>query len=132
MCAPVGIEALSPVRISPLSTRSPSPAPLSARPLFHTIAVIEPDVAQVDGGALRPGTAGIRFTPGDLRHRGYAGPRHADRQLPTPLTGRVLDSTDRLRDPEIEIVGPLMPWSARWHPRTAIDFFKSLSLPSAR
>jgi len=45
------------------------------RPLFHTVAVIDPGVAQVDTGALQPGTAGIRFIPGDLRHRGYAGPR---------------------------------------------------------
>jgi hypothetical protein len=45
------------------------------RPLLHSIAVIESDVAQVDTGALQPGVAGIRFIPGDLRHRGYAGPR---------------------------------------------------------
>jgi Raf kinase inhibitor-like YbhB/YbcL family protein len=45
------------------------------RPLLHTVAVIEPDVAEVDTGALQPGAEGIRFIPGDLRHRGYAGPR---------------------------------------------------------
>ncbi|MBV8862646.1 MAG: YbhB/YbcL family Raf kinase inhibitor-like protein [Mycobacterium sp.] len=51
------------------------------RPLLHTVAVIEPDVAEVSTGALQPGTAGMRFTPGDLRNRGYAGPR------PTPGHG---------------------------------------------
>ena len=45
------------------------------RPLLHTVAVIEPDVQNVDTGALQPGTAGIRFIPGSLGHRGYAGPR---------------------------------------------------------
>lgn len=51
------------------------------RPLVHTVAVIEPSVRSVDAGALQPGTAGIRFIPGDLRNRGYAGPR------PTPGHG---------------------------------------------
>lgn len=51
------------------------------RPLVHTVAVIEPSVESIDGGALQPGTAGIRFIPGDLRNRGYAGPR------PTPGHG---------------------------------------------
>jgi phosphatidylethanolamine-binding protein (PEBP) family uncharacterized protein len=51
------------------------------RPLFHTVAVIEPGVAEVGAGALQPGAAGIRFIPGDLRNRGYAGPR------PTPGHG---------------------------------------------
>jgi phosphatidylethanolamine-binding protein (PEBP) family uncharacterized protein len=45
------------------------------RPLLHTVAVIEPGVAHVDSGALQPGTEGIRFIPGSLGHRGYAGPR---------------------------------------------------------
>ena len=45
------------------------------RPLLHTIAVIEPAVRDVDTGALQPGTAGMRFVPGGLGHRGYAGPR---------------------------------------------------------
>lgn len=45
------------------------------RPLLHTVAVIEPGITHVDTGALQPGAAGIRFIPGDLRHRGYAGPR---------------------------------------------------------
>ena len=45
------------------------------RPLLHTVAVIEPGVQNVDTGALQPGTAGIRFIPGSLRNRGYAGPR---------------------------------------------------------
>ena len=45
------------------------------RPIVHTVAVIEPSVAQVDTGALQPGTAGMRFTRSDLGHRGYAGPR---------------------------------------------------------
>lgn len=45
------------------------------RPLFHTVAVIEPGATQVDAGALQPGAAGIRFIPSSLRHRGYAGPR---------------------------------------------------------
>ena len=43
--------------------------------------MIEPTVESIDGGALQPGTAGMRFTPGDLRNRGYAGPR------PTPGHG---------------------------------------------
>ena len=45
------------------------------RPLLHTVAVVEPGVADVDSGALQPGTAGMRFIPGGLGHRGYAGPR---------------------------------------------------------
>ena len=45
------------------------------RPLLHTVAVIEPDVQHVDTGALQPGTAGMRFIPGSLGQRGYAGPR---------------------------------------------------------
>jgi Raf kinase inhibitor-like YbhB/YbcL family protein len=45
------------------------------RPLLHTIAVIEPTLDGVAEGALRPGTAGIRFIRADLGHRGYAGPR---------------------------------------------------------
>lgn len=45
------------------------------RPLLHTVAVIEPDVTEVGTGTLQPGTAGTRFLPGDLRNRGYAGPR---------------------------------------------------------
>jgi Raf kinase inhibitor-like YbhB/YbcL family protein len=45
------------------------------RPIVHTVAVIEPSLAQVDAGALQPGVAGIRFLRGDLPHSGYAGPR---------------------------------------------------------
>jgi phosphatidylethanolamine-binding protein (PEBP) family uncharacterized protein len=45
------------------------------RPLLHTVAVIEPGLAQIDTGALQPGADGIRFLRGDLPHRGYAGPR---------------------------------------------------------
>jgi len=45
------------------------------RPLLHTVAVIKPDVQNVDTGALRPDTAGMRFIKGSLGHRGYAGPR---------------------------------------------------------
>jgi phosphatidylethanolamine-binding protein (PEBP) family uncharacterized protein len=45
------------------------------RPLLHTVAVIEPGLQDVDAGALQPGTAGMRFVPGGLGHRGYAGPR---------------------------------------------------------
>jgi hypothetical protein len=45
------------------------------RPLLHTVAVIEPGMHSVDTGALQPEAAGIRFIPGGLGHRGYAGPR---------------------------------------------------------
>jgi len=45
------------------------------RPLYHTIAVIEPTVDGVAAGLLQPGTEGIRFIRADLGHRGYAGPR---------------------------------------------------------
>jgi phosphatidylethanolamine-binding protein (PEBP) family uncharacterized protein len=45
------------------------------RPLLHTVAVIEPGVRRVDAGNLAPGTDGLRFIPGSLGHRGYAGPR---------------------------------------------------------
>jgi hypothetical protein len=45
------------------------------RPLLHTVAVIEPGVHSVDTGALQPEAAGIRFIPGGLGRRGYAGPR---------------------------------------------------------
>jgi len=36
--------------------------------------VIDPGVQDVEAGALQSGAAGIRFVPGDLGHRGYAGP----------------------------------------------------------
>ena len=45
------------------------------RPLLHTVAVIEPTVDGVQAGSLQAGTAGMRFIPADLGHRGYAGPR---------------------------------------------------------
>jgi Raf kinase inhibitor-like YbhB/YbcL family protein len=45
------------------------------RPLFHSIAVIDPAVRNVATGALQPGAAGIRFIPGTLGNHGYAGPR---------------------------------------------------------
>jgi phosphatidylethanolamine-binding protein (PEBP) family uncharacterized protein len=45
------------------------------RPLLHTVAVIAPGLQDVDTGTLRSGTPGIRFIPGSLGHRGYAGPR---------------------------------------------------------
>jgi phosphatidylethanolamine-binding protein (PEBP) family uncharacterized protein len=45
------------------------------RPLLHTIAVIDPGLDGVAAGGLRPSVAGIRFIPGSLGHRGYAGPR---------------------------------------------------------
>ncbi|GFG67645.1 phosphatidylethanolamine-binding protein [Mycobacterium kubicae] len=45
------------------------------RPLLHTVAVLEPTISSVAEGALRPGTAGIRFLRADLGHHGYAGPR---------------------------------------------------------
>ena len=45
------------------------------RPLLHTVAVIDPGVRSVEAGELRPGTPGLRFVPGSLGHRGYAGPR---------------------------------------------------------
>ena len=45
------------------------------RPLLHTVAVIESGMQDVETGALQPGTAGMRFIPGGLGHRGYAGPR---------------------------------------------------------
>jgi hypothetical protein len=45
------------------------------RPLWHTVAVIEPGVRNVEAGKLGPRTAGLRFIPGSLGHRGYAGPR---------------------------------------------------------
>jgi phosphatidylethanolamine-binding protein (PEBP) family uncharacterized protein len=45
------------------------------RPLLHTVAVIEPGVRNVGAGELTPGTDGLRFIPGSLGHRGYAGPR---------------------------------------------------------
>ena len=66
------------------------------RPLLHTVAVIEPGVQNVDTGALQPGTAGIRFIPGSLGHRRYAGPRpipdHV--RMPTTLLPRAADSAD--------------------------------------
>ena len=45
-----------------------------ARPLLHTVAVIEPTLDGVAAGSLQPGTSGIRFIRADLGHRGYAGP----------------------------------------------------------
>jgi phosphatidylethanolamine-binding protein (PEBP) family uncharacterized protein len=45
------------------------------RPLYHTVAVLDPTVDSVAAGALQPGTPGIRFVRADLGNRGYAGPR---------------------------------------------------------
>ena len=45
------------------------------RPLLHTVAVIDPIVQDVHAGKLQPATAGLRFIPGTLGHRRYAGPR---------------------------------------------------------
>jgi phosphatidylethanolamine-binding protein (PEBP) family uncharacterized protein len=45
------------------------------RPLYHTVAVIDPAVDSVTAGGLQPGTPGIRFVRADLGNRGYAGPR---------------------------------------------------------
>lgn len=45
------------------------------RPLYHTVAVVDPEIETVPAGLLRPGTPGIRFIRSDLGHRGYAGPR---------------------------------------------------------
>lgn len=45
------------------------------RPLFHTVAVIEPTIDNVAQGALQPPTPGIRFLRASLGNRGYAGPR---------------------------------------------------------
>jgi len=45
------------------------------RPLLHTVVVIDPAVQNIDAAALQPATAGLRFIPGSLGHRGYAGPR---------------------------------------------------------
>lgn len=45
------------------------------RPLIHTVAVAEAHVTSVAAGQLAPGTPGLRFLPGTLRHTGYAGPR---------------------------------------------------------
>ena len=44
------------------------------RPSLHTVAVIEPGVAQVDTGALQPGAAGMRFIPGDFEAPRIRGP----------------------------------------------------------
>jgi Raf kinase inhibitor-like YbhB/YbcL family protein len=46
-----------------------------ARPLLHSVAVIEPTVDGVAAGSLQPGAMGMRFIRADLGHRGYAGPR---------------------------------------------------------
>ena len=43
-------------------------------PLMHTIAILTPDVDQIDEGALQPGTPGMRFIKTPLGH-GYSGPR---------------------------------------------------------
>lgn len=45
------------------------------RPLLHTIAVLDPTLGGVAGGALLPRTDGMHFIRADLGHRGYAGPR---------------------------------------------------------
>jgi phosphatidylethanolamine-binding protein (PEBP) family uncharacterized protein len=44
------------------------------RPLLHTIALIEPNIHRLAEGALRAGTAGLRFARTSLGS-GYAGPR---------------------------------------------------------
>lgn len=44
------------------------------RPLLHTVALIDPHIHRLAEGALRPGTAGLRFARTALG-LGYAGPR---------------------------------------------------------
>lgn len=44
------------------------------RPLLHTIALIEPNIHRLAEGALRAGTAGLRFARTPLGSA-YAGPR---------------------------------------------------------
>ena len=45
------------------------------RPLFHTIAVIDPTIDTVDSGRLQPGINGMRFPRASMGNHGYAGPR---------------------------------------------------------
>jgi phosphatidylethanolamine-binding protein (PEBP) family uncharacterized protein len=45
------------------------------RPLFHTIAVAEPNIDTVERGGLRPPVPGIRFLRASMGNYGYAGPR---------------------------------------------------------
>src|ERR1700744_4935649 len=45
------------------------------RPLLHTVAVIDPIGQNVHARKRQPAAAGLRFIPGTLGHRGYAGPR---------------------------------------------------------
>jgi phosphatidylethanolamine-binding protein (PEBP) family uncharacterized protein len=68
------------------------------RPLLHTVAVIEPRVQDVDSGALQPGTPGIRFIPGSLGDRGYAGPRPIPGHGPHRYRFHVLALDDPIPD----------------------------------
>ncbi|HEX3546758.1 MAG TPA: YbhB/YbcL family Raf kinase inhibitor-like protein [Mycobacterium sp.] len=45
------------------------------KPLFHTIAVLEPGAAGLGEGELRAGTTGLRIVPTALGRDGYSGPR---------------------------------------------------------
>jgi phosphatidylethanolamine-binding protein (PEBP) family uncharacterized protein len=74
------------------------------RPLLHTVAVIDPGVRSVEAGTLKPGTAGLRFLPGSLGHRGYVGPRpipghgpHRYRFLVFALDEPVADSVTKAK-----------------------------------
>lgn len=74
------------------------------RPLLHTVAVIEPSVRNVEAGELVPGTTGLRFVPGSLGHRGYAGPRpipghgpHRYRFLVFALDEPIADSVTKVK-----------------------------------
>jgi phosphatidylethanolamine-binding protein (PEBP) family uncharacterized protein len=45
------------------------------RPLFHSVAVLGPDVEGLGDGEFVAGTAGIRIVPTMLSKTGYSGPR---------------------------------------------------------
>ncbi|MDT5265086.1 MAG: hypothetical protein QOI90_1712 [Mycobacterium sp.] len=44
-------------------------------PLFHSVAVLEPDTERLDEGEFRVGAQGVRNVPTMLSKNGYSGPR---------------------------------------------------------
>ena len=93
------------------------------RPLLHTVAVIEPSVRNVEAGELVPGTTGLRFVPGSLGHRGYAGPRpipghgpHRYRFLVFALDEPIADSVTKVKVLLQQMAGhAASPWSPDGH-----------------
>jgi phosphatidylethanolamine-binding protein (PEBP) family uncharacterized protein len=67
-------------------------------PLFHSIAVLEPDMTALPAGAWRTGTAAVRIVATPLGRRGYSGPRPIPGHGPQRYRFHVLALDTRVPD----------------------------------